>query len=112
MIEQVIVLALEARMGLLLNFKYHITGHNAGHLVALTSEVDPMTSLHAAVDVNVENLTLDNGLFAVTLFTAVLFADDFALALAIRAYGLESLNHRSHLSHHRLHAVTVTAMTL
>ena len=72
---EVVTLALEARVRLLLDLELHITRLDAGHLVTLSSEVDLGTGLHTLVDVNVEHLALDNGLLAGALLALVLLAD-------------------------------------
>jgi hypothetical protein len=110
--EEVVALALETGVGLLLNLEDDITGHNAGHLVTLTTELNLVAIANTLVDVDVEDLALNNGLLAVTLLAAVLVTDDLALAITVGADGLEALNHRAHLAHHGLHTATVAAGAL
>lgn len=112
LVEEVVVLALEAGVGLLLNLEHDITGQSTGHLVTLAAELDLVTIAHTLVDVNVEHLALHNGLLSVTLLAAVLVTDSLALAVAVRADGLEALDHGTHLAHHGLHTATVAASTL
>jgi hypothetical protein len=109
-VVEVVALALEARVRLLLNLKLHITWLDAGHLVTLSSEVDLGASLHALVNVDVEHLALDNGLLAGALLALVLLADLLTLAVAVGADGLESLDHGAHLAHHGLHALALAAL--
>jgi hypothetical protein len=46
------------------------------------------------------------------LLASVTVTDDLALTLAVCADCLEALNHRTHLSHHGLHATTVATRAL
>jgi len=108
-VEEVVVLALESLVGLLLNFEHHISGQCARQLVTLTTELDLVAILDTPVDVDVQNLPLDNGLLTLAALAAVAVADDLSLTVAVRADGLEALNHGTHLAHHGLHTSTVTA---
>lgn len=110
-VEQVIVLALESGVGLLLNLEDDISRHNARELVTFAAELDLVAILDTAVDVNVKDLALNNGLFTVTVAAAVLLTDDLSFTVAVRADGLEALDHWAHLAHHGLHTRTVTAGT-
>lgn len=112
LVEQVVTLALEAGVGLLLNLEHDITGHDTGHLVTLAAELNLVAVAHTFVDVNVKNLALDDGLLAVTLLAAILITDDLSLAVAVGADGLEALDHGTHLAHHSLHTATVAARAL
>lgn len=107
---KIVTLALEARVGLLLDLELHITGFNARHLIALSSEVNLGAGLHTLVDVDVEHLALDDGLLAGALLALVLLADLLALTVAVRADGLESLDHGAHLAHHGLHTLALAAL--
>ena len=110
--EEIVALALEAGVRLLLNLEYDIAWLDARKLVAFPTELDLVAALNTAVDVDVENLALNDGLLAVALLAPVLVADDLALSLAVRADSLESLDHGAHLPHHVLHTPTVTASAL
>ena len=107
---KVVALALETRVGLLLDLELHITGLDSRHLVALTPEIDLGAALNALVDVNVEHLTLNDGLLARALLALVLLADLLTLTVAVRADGLESLDHGTHLAHHGLHTLALAAL--
>lgn len=111
LVEEVVVLALEARVGLLLNLENDVAGQNTGHLVTLAAELNLVAVLHTTVNVDVENLALHGGLLAVTALAAVLLTDDLTLAIAVGANGLESLDHGTHLAHHGLHTGTIAAGT-
>jgi hypothetical protein len=108
-VEEIVPLALETLVRLLFNLELHITGLDARHLISLTAEVDLGTVLHTAVDVDVQHLSLDDSLLAVALFALVLFTDALTLTTAIRAHGLEALDHGTHLAHHRLHTLTIAS---
>jgi hypothetical protein len=112
LVEQVVTLALEAGVGLLLDLKHDIAGRNTRHLVTLAAELNLVAITHTFVDVNVENLALDNGLLAVTLLAAILITDNLTLTVTVRADSLEALDHRTHLAHHSLHTATVAARAL
>jgi len=107
---KVVALALEARVGLLLNLKLHITRLDSRHLVALTPKVDLGTALHALVDVDVKHLTLDDGLLARAVLALVLLAHLLALTIAVGADSLEALDHGTHLAHHGLHTLALAAL--
>lgn len=109
-VVEVVTLALEASVRLLLNLELHITGLDARHLVTLASEVDLGAALHTLVDVNVEHLALDDGLLAGALLALVLLADLLTLTVAVGADGLESLDHGTHLAHHGLHTLALAAL--
>lgn len=111
-VEEIVVLALEPWVRLLLDLEHHITGESTGDLVTLASELDLVAGLDSLVDVDVENLSLDDRLLAIAALAAVALADNLTLTIAVRADGLEALDHRSHLAHHRLHTGTTTASTL
>ena len=112
LVEQVVALALETGVGLLLDLEDHITGHNTGHLVTLAAELDLVAVAHTLVDVNVQHLALHDGLLTTALLAAVLVADDLALTVTVGADGLEALDHGTHLAHHGLHTATVAACAL
>lgn len=112
LIEQVVTLALEAGVGLLLNLEHDITGHDTGHLVTLAAELNLVAVAHTFVDVDVKNLALNNGLLAVTLLAAILITNDLSFTVAVGADSLEALDHRTHLAHHSLHTATVAARAL
>ncbi len=59
-----------------------------------------------------EDLSLDNRLLAVASLALVLLADDLSLSITVGADSLETLNHRTHLAHHGLHAMAITTSTL
>jgi hypothetical protein len=110
-VEQIVVLALEPIMGFLFNLKNHISGFSARKLIALSTEFDLGAALHAAINVNLQHLTLYRCLLSMARLAAVLFLDDLALAVAVGADGLETLDHRTHLSHHGLDAAAFAAGT-
>lgn len=112
MVEEIIVLALESLVRLLLNFEHHITGEDAGELVTLASELDLVAVLYAAVDVDVQDFALDGRLLSIATLAAILFPDHLTLTLAVRADCLEPLDHRTHLPHHCLHTGTTAARAL
>jgi hypothetical protein len=111
-VEEIVVFSLEPSVRLLLDLEHDIARVDAGQLVSLTPELDLVAALNAAIDVDVQDLALDDGLLAVALLASVAVADDLALALAVRADGLEALDHGAHLAHHVLHAAAVTACAL
>jgi hypothetical protein len=112
LVEQVVALALEARVRLLLNLEHDITGHDTRHLVTLATELNLVAITHTFVDVNVKHLALNDGLLAVTLLATVLITDNLALTVTVGADGLETLDHGTHLAHHSLHTATVAARAL
>ena len=111
-VEQIVTLALESLVWLLLDLENDVTWLNTWLLVALTTELDLVAGLNTSVDVNVKHLSLDAGLLSVTLLAAVLVADGLALSVTVWADSLKTLNHRSHLAHHGLHTLTITASAL
>lgn len=111
-VQQIILLAGEASVGLLLDLKDDVAGLDAGGLVTLALELDASAAADALVDMDVEDLAVDNGLLAVALLAPILVLDDLALSVAVGADGLEALDHGAHLAHHGLHALAVTARAL
>lgn len=108
-VKQIILLSSKARMGFLLNLKNDVTSLNTGCLVTLASKFDLGSTSDALIDVNVEYLSVDNRLLAGALLAAILIFDDLALTIAVRTYSLEALDHGTHLAHHGLHTVAITA---
>lgn len=111
-VEQIVTLALESLMWLLLDLENDITWLDTRLLVTLATKLNLMAGLNASVDVNVEHLSLDAGLLSVTLLAAVLLADLLSLSVTVWADSLETLDHWSHLAHHGLHALAITASAL
>lgn len=112
LVEEIVIAPCETGMGLLLDLKVDITSQDARALVSLASELDLGTALHTPVDVDVEDLPVHDGLLAVALLASVLVLDHLALAVAVRAHGLETLDHGTHLAHHGLCAMAVTTSAL
>jgi hypothetical protein len=109
LVEEVVLLAREAGVGLLLDLEDDIACLDARCLVTLAAELDLGTTPDTLVDVDVENLPVDNSLLAIALLATVLGVDNLALAAAVGADGLEALDHGTHLAHHGLHAMSVAS---
>lgn len=108
-IKQIIFATSEASMGLLLNLENDVTCLNTWCLVTLASELDLGATADTLVDVDVEDLAVDSGLLSVALLAAVLLLDDLTLSVTVGADSLEALDHGTHLAHHGLHTVAITA---
>ncbi|KAI6772506.1 hypothetical protein HG530_003464 [Fusarium avenaceum] len=108
-VEKIILATGEASMGLLLNLENNITSLDAWRLITLASELNLGAAADTLVDMDVEDLAIDGGLLSVALLALVLLLDDLTLAVTVRADSLESLDHGTHLAHHGLHSVTITA---
>lgn len=104
-VQKVVLLAGKTGVRLLLNLENDIASLDARGLIALATELHLGAAPDTTVDVDVQNFAVDNGLLTVATLAAVLLLDDFAFAIAVGAYSLEALDHGTHLSHHRLHAV-------
>jgi len=111
-VEKVVPAPGEAGVRLLLDLEDDITGLDTGRLVTFAGIGDLLAAFDAAVDVDVKHLALDDGLLSLANLAAILVLNNLALAVAVGADSLESLNHGSHLPHHRLHAVAVAASAL
>lgn len=96
-------------MGLLLDLEDNVTGQDARSLVTLAAELDARTALNTAVDVDVQHLAINDSLLAVAVLAAILVLDDLSFSVTVGARRLEALDHGTHLAHHRLHAVAITA---
>ena len=112
LVEQIVLPALKAGVGLLLDLENDVASEDARSLVTLATELDLGAALNATVDVDVQDLAVDNCLLAKALLAAVLVLDNLALAVAVWAHRLEALDHGTHLAHHRLHAVAVACCAL
>lgn len=110
-VEKVVVFAGEARVGLLLDFENDISGLDSWSLVTLATEFNARTTLDTTVDVNVQDLSVDDSLLAVTVLAAIFVLDDLSLSVAVGASRLEPLDHGTHLAHHGLHTLAITAGT-
>lgn len=111
-VEEVVLPTGEPGVWLLLNLEDDITGDYAWCLVSLAAELNLGAALNTTVDMDVEDLAIHDGLLARAPLAAILVLEDFALAIAIGANGLETLDHGSHLAHHGLDALAVAATTL
>jgi hypothetical protein len=109
LVEEVITLALEARVRLLLNLELNITRFDTRHLVTFATEVNLGTALDTLVNVDVQHLALNCGLLSVALLAAVLLTNNLAFSVAVGADSLEALDHGTHLAHHHLHTLTIAA---
>ena len=98
LVEQVVFLAFEAVVRLLLDNNDHIAGGDARRLVALPTEVDGLAAAHALVDVHLEHLLLGHDLATIARLALVFVVDDLARARAVVARLLHLLDHRAHLS--------------
>lgn len=110
-IEQVVFLALEPWVGLLLDLKHNITRHDTRDLVTLAAELDLVAVLDTLVDVDMKHLALHNGLLTAAALAAVTLTDHLTLTATVRANSLEALDHGAHLAHHALHTSTIAAGT-
>lgn len=111
-VEQIIILAVESGVLLLLNLENDVTSLDSGSLITFATELDLGATADALVNVDVKDLAIDNGFLATALLATVLLADDLTLSAAVRADSLEALDHRTHLAHHSLHTLTITAGAL
>lgn len=112
LVKQIVVLASEARVRLLLNLKNNVTSLNARRLVSLSSELNLGAAGYTLVNVNVQDLSVDNGFLAVALLATILLLDNLAFTVTVWANSLEALDHWTHLAHHGLHTMAITANTL
>ncbi|KUI53900.1 hypothetical protein VP1G_10625 [Cytospora mali] len=110
-VQKVVIFPGEAGVRLLLNLENDVAGHYARGLVTLATELNASTALDTTVDIDVKNLSVHNSLLSAALLAAILVLDDLTLTVTVRASGLEALDHRTHLSHHSLHTVSITAST-
>src|SRR5215471_18767277 len=80
-------------------------------LICLSCKSNALTLLHSLVNMNTQYLAFIYDLFPVTFLAFILWRDNFSFSIAIRTQSLESLNHRSHLTHNNLLACTITTFT-
>jgi hypothetical protein len=111
LVKEVVFFSGETGVGLLLDLEDDVASLDARCLITVAAELDLGASANTTVDMNVEHLTVHNGLLSVALLAAILVLDDLTLAVAVGADGLESLDHGTHLAHHCLHTLTVTSST-
>lgn len=111
-VEQIVAFPVETSMLLLLNLKHDVACLDTWCLITLAAELDLLAALDTLVDVDVQYLAIDNSLLATALLAAVLLLDDLALSTAVVTDGLEALDHGTHLAHHGLHTLTITAGAL
>lgn len=110
-VEKVIFLASKSSMRLLLDLEDNVTSLNAWSLVTLAPELDLGAAANTPVNVDMEDLSVHDGLLAVALLALILLLDNLTLAITVGADSLETLDHGAHLAHHGLHTVTITAGT-
>ena len=104
---EVVALAAERLVGLLLDHNDDVAGLDAGALVRLAGKRDRLALLHALVDKDLEDLALVDDLLADARLAAVLGVDDLALAVAVAALLLDLLHHRPELAEDDLDALPV-----
>jgi len=112
LVHEIVILPLEAIVRLLLNLKHNIAGLHIWRLITITLELDASTAAHTLVDVQLKHLAINDRLFAIAVLALVLFANQLALTVAVWADRLESLNHGTHLAHHVLDTMALTASAL
>ena len=97
---------------LLLKHNDDVTRNDSRGLISLTGKGDPLSVLHALVNVDLKNLALCFGLLALALLAAVLLLDGLALAIAVLADSLNLLHHaRTNLSQANCGTLTLTGLT-
>lgn len=109
---QIVALAPEPLMRLLVYNNNNVSRFDSRRLVALARKSNGLTALHALVDVHLEELALRNNLLADANLAAVLLVDNLARTVALSARLLDLLEHRPHLAQHHLHTTTLAAATL
>lgn len=110
-IKEIIALSLESVVRFLLNLKLDIASEDTREMVTFATEVNLLARLHTTVNVHVQHFPLNNSLFARASLATVFLSNHLTLAVAVRTYRLEPLNHRAHLTHHRLHTTTAARRT-
>lgn len=110
-VQKVVLLTGEAGVRLLLNLEDDISGLDTRRLVTLATELNLGAAADTTVNVNVEDLAVDGGLLAVAALAAILVLDGLSLSVTVGTDSLESLDHGTHLAHHGLHTVAITAST-
>lgn len=109
--KEVVLPALEARVGLLVDDNDNIAWNGVGCLIGLFLECDLLAILHSLVDADLEDLALLVDLLAVALLAAVLGVDDLTLTLALGAGLLHLLNHGAELAEDDLDTLTIASAT-
>jgi hypothetical protein len=95
---QVVSLSLESSVGLLLDRNDDISRDNTWRLVTLAIEPDLLSALHSLVDMDLEDLSLRVGLFAVTGLAPVLGVHHLSGTLAFVTRLLDLLDHGAKLT--------------
>jgi hypothetical protein len=111
-VEEIIVLALKSCVGFLFDLENNVARLDSWGLIALPSELDFMACSNTPVHVYVEDLSLNCCLLATAILASIFLPDDLTFSVTVRADCLETLDHRSHLAHHRLHTMAVTTSAL
>jgi hypothetical protein len=106
-VKEIVLLTSKAGVRLLLDLKDHVPSLDAGSLITLASKLDLGAASDTSIDMDVKDFPVHDGLLAIALLTSVLLLDDLALAVAVRANGLEALDHGAHLAHHCLHSMAI-----
>lgn len=109
--DEVVLLALEAFMGLLVNDNDDVSRLYIRGLVTLSVENDGLTAFHALVYVHLENLLLREDLLTLAITATILGVYDFAGTITFVARGLHLLDHRAHLANNELDTTSVTSAT-
>lgn len=109
--EEVITLALEPGVLLLLDNNDDISRLNSRSLIALSLETNLLTRLHSFVNVDLEHLALRDRLLAVALLALVLGVDDLSSGVAVVARLLDLLHHGTKLTEHDLDTLTAASGT-
>ena len=111
-IDKIIILALETIMRLLLDDNDDIPRRNPWRLVALSVERDGLSTLHALVDMHLQNLLLLDRLLSAAMLALVLVVDDLAGSIAVIARLLKLLHHGTNLTERDLDTLTLAVRAL
>lgn len=110
--EQIVLLSLEPLMRLLLNNNNNISRGDTRRLVALSTEVDRLSTAHTFIDMHLEHLLLRHNFLAITRLALVFMIDNLARPRTFITRLLQLLDHRTHLAQRDLDSASTASPTL
>lgn len=111
LINEIVILALESVMRLLLHNDHHVSWLSAWCLITFPSKGDGLAILHSFVDVDLQKFLLWYRLLAFASSAPVASVDDFSGPRTLVTGGLHLLNHGTHLTQSNADTTSIASMT-
>lgn len=108
--NEIVLLALESVMRLLLHDDNHVSWFGAWRLITLSRKGHSLAVLHALVDMHLQEFLLRDRLLSLAYATSVASIDDFSGPRTFVAGRLHLLDHRTHLTEGNANTTSIAGM--